>query len=258
MDRQVQQFVTTHVGDLWVDAPIGPLVTLVSESWKTRAASPIETEKEKEFSSAPKDGFVPVLSNSAKRRMRAATRTSRVATYDQHVHVHKALSSSNSVPPGFAKASYVKPINQQTQLKFDHKSLEEWHVLAKRAAPLKIASPARSVSAPFTPTRWEPSSSSTSTKVAVPLTPSKLKVGTSSSKVLHEAPRVGSYKPAPNTPGLAHNASAADKGNVVMVEEAQPPRPHGQLWVDVPEFIPHIFSRAIKACSCGRGVPSSG
>jgi hypothetical protein len=112
MDRQVQQFVTIHFGDLWVDVPIGPLVTSMSESWKTTSASPIETEKEKNFSSAPKDGFVPVLSNSAKRRVRAATRTSRFATYDQHVHVHKALSSSDSVPPGFAKASYVKPINQ--------------------------------------------------------------------------------------------------------------------------------------------------
>jgi hypothetical protein len=142
MDRQVQQFATIHFGDLWVDVPIGPLVTSVSETWKTTATSPIETEKEKDFSSAPKDGFVSVLSNSAKRRMRAATITSRVATYDQHVHVHTALSSSDSVSPGFAKASYVKPINQQTPMKFDHTSNEECLVLAKRAAPLKIASPA--------------------------------------------------------------------------------------------------------------------
>jgi hypothetical protein len=105
--------VTIHFGDLWVDVPIGPLVTSVSESWKTAAASPTKTKKTKDFSSAPKDGFVLVLSNSAKRRrMRAATRTSRVAAYDQHVHVHKALSSFYYVPPGFAKAAYVKPINQ--------------------------------------------------------------------------------------------------------------------------------------------------
>jgi hypothetical protein len=84
--------MTIQFGDLWVDVPIGPLVTSVSESWKTTSGSPLETEKEKNFSSAPKDGFVPVLSNSAKRRVKAATRTSRVATYDQHVHVHKALS----------------------------------------------------------------------------------------------------------------------------------------------------------------------
>jgi hypothetical protein len=128
MDRQVQQFATIHFSDLWVDVPIGPLVASVSESWETTATSPNEIEKEKEFSSAPKCGFVLVLSNSAKRRMRAATGTSRVVAYDQHVQVHKALYSSDSVPPGFAKASYVKPINQQTPMKLDHTSHEEWPV----------------------------------------------------------------------------------------------------------------------------------
>lgn len=77
----------------------------------------------------------------------------------QHVSVHKA-TSSGSVPPGFTKAAYVKPVSQETPVRFQN-TLEEW--------------PARSVSAPVTPTRREPVSSSTSTKVAVPLTPSKLK-----------------------------------------------------------------------------------
>jgi hypothetical protein len=46
MERQVQQFVTLRFGDLWLDVPIGPLVTAVSESWKSTAASPSEPEKE--------------------------------------------------------------------------------------------------------------------------------------------------------------------------------------------------------------------
>jgi hypothetical protein len=158
--------------------------------------------------------------------------------------VHKELSSSDSVPPGFAKASYVKPLNQQTPMKFDHTSHEEWLVLAKRA--LKIASPAWFVLAPVTPIRWEPTSSSTSTKVAVPLTPSKLKVRASLSKILHEAPRAGSYKPAPNMSGLAHKAFAADKGKAVMVEEAEIPQPRGQLRIDAPKFIPTYTDPSTK------------
>jgi hypothetical protein len=90
MDSQVQQFLTVRFVDLWLDVPPGPLVIAVSESWETITASQTEPEKEKEVTSAPKDGFVSVLSQSAKRRMRATTRASKVATYDQHVKVHKA------------------------------------------------------------------------------------------------------------------------------------------------------------------------
>lgn len=67
MEGQVQQFVTLCFGELWLDVPIDPLVTSVGESWKTTAASRTESEKEKEVSSAPKDGFIPVMSKSAKR-----------------------------------------------------------------------------------------------------------------------------------------------------------------------------------------------
>jgi hypothetical protein len=242
MERQVQQFVTIRFGDLWVDAPIGPLVTAVSESWKTTAASRAESEKEKEVSSAPKVGFVSVMSKSAKRRMRAAATASRTAAYDQHVSVHKAASSS-SAPPGFEKAKCVKPASQKAPMKF-HNTLEEWPVLAKRAAPLKIASPASQ----------ELASSSTSTKVTVPLTPSKLKVGTSSNKVLHEAPGASSYKPPSNTPGLVHKASAAEKGKAVMVEEDESPRQRGQLRIDAPEFIPTYIEPSIKCSLMWQGV----
>jgi hypothetical protein len=88
MDRQVQQFLTVRFVvrfvDLWLDVLPGPLVTAV------RAGRLTELEKKKEVTSAPKDGFVSVLSQPAKRRMRATTRASKVAAYDQHVRVHKA------------------------------------------------------------------------------------------------------------------------------------------------------------------------
>jgi hypothetical protein len=110
------------------------------------------------------------------------------------------------------------------------------------------------LSAPVTPTRWEPISSSTSTKIAVLLTPSKLKVGASSSKIIHEAPREGSYKPAPNMSGLAHKASTSDKGKTMMVEEAEIPRPHGQLWIDAPKFIPTYTDLSTKHSLMWQGV----
>jgi hypothetical protein len=242
MEARVQQFVTIRFGDLWVDVPIGPLVTAVSESWKTTTASRAESKKEKEVSSGPKDGFVPVMSKSAKRRMRAAARASRAAAYDQHESVHKAALSS-SAPPGFEKAKYVKPASQEAPMRF-HNTLEEWPVLAKRAAPLKIASPAR----------HELASSSTSTKVAVLLTPSKLKVGASSNKVLHEAPGASSYKPPSNTSGLVRKASAVEKGKVVMMEEDESPRQRGQLRIDAPKFIPTYIDLSIKRSLMWQGV----
>ena len=112
--------------------------------------------------------------------------------------MHKTASSS-SVPPGFAKQIHAKPTCQQPPLRFQGPALDqEWPVLAKKAGPLKIATPTRSVSAPRTPVSREPSFTSTSTKVAVPLTPSKLK-------------------------GAAHKASTADKGKAVKVEEHESP-----------------------------------
>uniref|UniRef100_A0A8I6YCY5 Uncharacterized protein n=1 Tax=Hordeum vulgare subsp. vulgare TaxID=112509 RepID=A0A8I6YCY5_HORVV len=193
MEGQIQQFVTLRFDDLWLDVPYDTFVNASSESWKTTAASPTEKEKEKEVSSAPRDGFVPVMSKSAKRRMRAAARAS---TYEQHVSVHKT-APSDSVPPSFAKTSGLKLASQGAPKKFQS-MLEEWPVLAKRTAPLKIISSARSASSPVTPTRHEPDSWTTSTKVAVPLTPSKLKVG-APSKALHDTSGVGSYKPTSNT-----------------------------------------------------------
>ena len=71
MDRQVQQFVTIRFSALWVDVPIGPIVTSLSESWKTTAAPPAAPDQE-EVTSPPMEGFTPVLSKSAKRKMRAA------------------------------------------------------------------------------------------------------------------------------------------------------------------------------------------
>jgi hypothetical protein len=118
MERQVQQFVTIRFGNLWLDVPLGPLVTAVSESWKSTAASPSEPEKEEEeVNSVPTDEFVPVISKSTKRRMRAAARASEAAAYDQHVSVHKT-APSGSVPPGFAKAPCAKPANQKPPHKF--------------------------------------------------------------------------------------------------------------------------------------------
>jgi hypothetical protein len=85
MDRQVQQFLTVRFVvrfvDLWLDVLPGPLVTAV------RAGRLTELEKKKEVTSAPKDGFVSVLSQPAKRKMRATTKASKVAAY---VRVHKA------------------------------------------------------------------------------------------------------------------------------------------------------------------------
>jgi hypothetical protein len=228
--------------------PYGTLVNAASESWKTTAASPAEKKKEKEVSSAPRDGFVPVMSKSAKRRMRAAARAARAAVYEQHMNVHKA-APSDSVPPGFEKASY-KPASQRAPMKFQN-TLEEWPVLAKRASPLKITSPVRSISAPVTPTRHEPASSTTSTKVAVPLTPSKLKVG-APSMALHETSGVGSYKPTSNTPAADYKASAAEKGKAATVEGAESPLP--QLRVDAPEFFPTCAEPSTKRSLMWQGV----
>ena len=71
MEGQVQQFVTLRFGDLWLNVPIGPIVTSLSESWKTTAASLVVPDQE-EITSPPMEGFTPVLSKSAKRKMRAA------------------------------------------------------------------------------------------------------------------------------------------------------------------------------------------
>src|ERR1041385_5596797 len=70
MEGQVQQFVTVRFGDLWVDVSLAPLANSVSESWKTAAASPTQAKREEEATSAAGDGFIPVMSKSAKRKMR--------------------------------------------------------------------------------------------------------------------------------------------------------------------------------------------
>uniref|UniRef100_A0ACD5ZUC0 Uncharacterized protein n=1 Tax=Avena sativa TaxID=4498 RepID=A0ACD5ZUC0_AVESA len=254
MEGQVQQFVTLRFGELWLDMPYGHLVTAASEIWKTTTASRAESKKEKEVSQAPKDGFVPVMSKSAKRRMSAAARASRAAAREPNVNVHKD-TSSDSVPPGFEKEAYAKLASQEAPMWFQ--DTRECPVLAKGAAPLKIASSARSASAPASPTRREPSSSTTSTKIAVPLTPSKLKVGTPS-KILHEASKECSYKLTSNlsgaASGVARKASAAEKGKAVMVEEAKSPRPLGQLRIDAPEFFPTYTEPSNKRSLMWRGV----
>ncbi|KAK1614458.1 hypothetical protein QYE76_019975 [Lolium multiflorum] len=180
--------------------------------------------------------------------MRAAARAARAAVYEQHMSVHKA-APFDSVPPGFEKVAF-KPASQGAPMTFQN-TLEEWPVLAKRAAPLKITSSARSVSAPVTPTRHEPASSTTSTKVAVPLTPSKLKVG-APSMALHETSGVGSNKPTSNTPAAAYKASAAEKGKAAMVEGTKPPLP--QLRVDAPEFFPTCTEPSTKRSLMWQGV----
>src|SRR4051812_36237592 len=118
MEGQVQQFVTVRFSDLWVDVSLAPPVTCVSKSWKTAAASPTQAKEEEEIASAADDGFISVLSKSAKRRMRAAAaKRLKAAAQDQLVRVHKTASSS-SVPPGFAKAAHVQPPSKQAPLKF--------------------------------------------------------------------------------------------------------------------------------------------
>ena len=128
MEGQVQQFVTLRFGDLWLDVPYGHLVTAASESWNTTTASRAESKKEKEVSSAPKDGFVPVMSKSAERRMRAAARASRAAAREPNLSVHKD-TSSNLVPPCFEKAAYAKLASQEAPMWFQ--DTREWPVLAK-------------------------------------------------------------------------------------------------------------------------------
>lgn len=133
MEQQVQQFVTLHFGDLWLDVPIGPLATSLSKSTRTTTASSIEPEQEKEVSPARKDGTVPVMLKSAKRRMRAAAKASKGASLDQHKSVHKAASYESI--PGFAN---FKLIIQKAAMSFQGTTLHEWPILAKRVETLKF------------------------------------------------------------------------------------------------------------------------
>ena len=104
MEGQVQQFVTVRFGDLWVDVSLAPLVTYVSENWKTAAASPTQAKKEEEVTSPPMEEFTPVLSKSAKRRMRAARKkvaqssAKRVAT-----HAHATSAPVSDMKRNFAE-----------------------------------------------------------------------------------------------------------------------------------------------------------
>ncbi|XBI73253.1 hypothetical protein VPH35_067036 [Triticum aestivum] len=227
MEGQVQQFVTLRFGDLWLDVPIGPLVAAISKSLETTAASPTKPE-EKEVSSALKEGFTPILTKSAKRRMRAAARASK----DQHV---REASSSTSVPPGFTKMSPTKVMSHEVPANVVRMTPEEWPVLAKRTGSLKVASRRQSAS-------------TTSTKVAVPLTPSKLRVGA------HEGSGESSHKLIPSNVGATQRACAADKGKGVMAEDTESSshegsaRPRNQLCVDAPEFIPTMGYNPIGPC----------
>ena len=230
MEGQVQQFVTLRFGDLWLDVPIGPLVAAVSKSLETTTASSTKPE-EKEVSSALKEGFTPVLTKSAKRRMRAAARASK----DQHV---LEASASTSVPPGFTKMSPTKVMSHEVPAKVVRMTPEEWPVLAKQTGSLKVASPRQSAS-------------TTSTKVAVPLTPSKLRVGA------HEGSGESSHKLIPSNVGAAQRACSADKGKGVMAEDTESSshegsaRPRNQLRVDAPEFIPTMGYNPIGPCLVG-------
>ncbi|XBI40763.1 hypothetical protein VPH35_125315 [Triticum aestivum] len=230
MEGQVQQFITLRFGDLWLGVPIGPLVAAVSKSLETTAASPAKPE-EKEVSSALKDGFTPVLTKSAKRRMRAAARASK----DQHV---REASSSTSVPPGFTKMSPTKVMSHEVPAKVVCMTPEEWHVLAEQTGPLKVASPRQSAS-------------TTSTKVTVPLTPSKLRVGA------HEGSGESSHKLIPSNVGAAQRACSADKGKGVLAEDTESSshegssRPRNQQRVDAPEFIPTMGCNPIGPCLVG-------
>ena len=91
MEGQVQQYVTVNIGSLWFDVPIGPLVTLLSQSSLRSTIPPwTEQDQEKEVFSASMEEFTCVLSKSAKQNMTCA----------------KKVSSSGSMTPTLG--SYVK------------------------------------------------------------------------------------------------------------------------------------------------------
>jgi hypothetical protein len=54
--------------------------------------------------------------------------------------------------------------------------------------------------------------------------------------------------------GIAHKASAVDKGKAVMVEEAEIPRPRAQLRIDAPNFIPTYIDPSTKHSLMWQGV----
>jgi hypothetical protein len=72
MEKQVQQFVTLRIGSLWFDVPIGPLVTLLSQSsLRSMAQSSTEQDQEK----ASMEGCTCLLSR-AKQNMGYTENTS--------------------------------------------------------------------------------------------------------------------------------------------------------------------------------------
>ena len=75
MERQVQQYVALRIGSLWFDVPIGPLVTLLSQSsLRSMGPSPTKQDQEKEVFSAAMEGYTytHVLPRSAKKNTRSA------------------------------------------------------------------------------------------------------------------------------------------------------------------------------------------
>ena len=77
MEGQVQQYVTVNIGSLWFDVPIGPLVTLLSQS-SLRSTTPPSTEQdqEKEVFSTSMEELTCVLSKLAKKNMTSAKKVS--------------------------------------------------------------------------------------------------------------------------------------------------------------------------------------
>jgi hypothetical protein len=77
MEGQVQQFVTLRIGSLWFDVPIGPLMTLLSQSLlRSVDRSPTKQVQEKESLSSSMEGFTYVLSKSTKDNMIPAEKAS--------------------------------------------------------------------------------------------------------------------------------------------------------------------------------------
>lgn len=122
-------------GLLWLDVPVGPFqATSSRRSLQTTAALPATANHENEVSSTRRDGFVPVLSKAAKRRIRAAVKASRDTSHDQHLNARGDVSF-DSVHPGFAKAAHAT--SRESPSGFRRATIDEWPICAKRMGPLK-------------------------------------------------------------------------------------------------------------------------
>ena len=65
----VQDFMTIRVGSMWIDIPMGPLVTNSFESLGTTATSPMVLNNEQEINSKPKEEFTLLCPKLQSRRL---------------------------------------------------------------------------------------------------------------------------------------------------------------------------------------------